>query len=42
MFERQPFYQISVVKKNIATQTADMDIAIEKLNLNLIEILKHI
>ena len=42
MFERQPFYQISVVKKNIATDTADKDLAIEQLNLNLIEILKYI
>lgn len=42
MFERQPFYQISAVKKNIATQTIDMNLAIEQLNLNLIEILKYI
>jgi hypothetical protein len=42
MYERQPFYQINCVERNLETDTTNFDLAKEKLNLTLIDILQKI
>ncbi len=42
MFERQPFYQVNVVKRNLASGVADEEIARKVINEILIDILQKI
>ena len=42
MFERQPFYQVNVVKRNLASGIADEELAQKVINEVLIDILQKI
>jgi outer membrane protein TolC len=42
MYERQPFYQLNAVERNLATSEADFDKAREKFNETLLDILQKL
>ncbi len=42
MYDRQPFYQLNAVERNLATGESDFDKAREKLNETLLDILQKL